>query len=371
MTKLNLQHRTSKLSLRLFTLGFILAGSSPSYADVISGPNQIIPSTTMSAPMNNFPISEIADGVSDAANTQNGYVGGDGRIGQITLDLDKKYDLSAFYLWNDINIRGESVSRFNLEFFGGQTLLGTYSPPAAIPANQPNMQTFTFPEVKNVDRVKFNVTALQPGSSPFRIEIREVALEGTVSKPTIITCCPPSSESETIIAQFNEISTGPALTSPTRLVFSPTPIFKQRMQWEINSINAVNPQVTKIVVAFYLRKKGDPAVLGTAYASWSANPANVNGTPSAMTAPAIFFATLLQNNTDYEVQVATGLEDAKGSIQGYDYGPDCRNSGGFKYGDTASPNARPVQSTRGFSTSDGKIIKPAKQTRGPVKVLDR
>lgn len=81
-------------------------------------------------------------------------------------------------LWNDINVLGEGVENFRLDFFNAANVLIGSSPPYVGPYGQLAPQTYTFPSVVNgVKRVDLVVQTLHP--SPccgLGLEIREVGI---------------------------------------------------------------------------------------------------------------------------------------------------------------------------------------------------
>ena len=176
-----------------FSLAALLAVllSTAAHADLLLGPSFITPTTNISA--GGFgSIYEIADGIGLETDgpPYNGY-GPDAKSGIITLTLNGPYRIFSFLIANDINVQTEGVKDFQLRFYdAANTLLHTTG---TLTANDETIpaQTFTVggaEGINNVSRVEFevfNVYELNPNPAVWRIEVREVAFNGTaVPEPT-------------------------------------------------------------------------------------------------------------------------------------------------------------------------------------------
>ena len=153
---------------------------------------QIDPSTDMRE-SNRFPLEQINDGITSDVEPYNGFETNN-QSGTISFALDKDYDVSAFILWNDINVRLEGVKTFDLAFFDANNQLisrvekqktGTTKDAVGRDLGLVDAQRFEFPTVKNVKRVDLIVTSVFTTyhRNPIkRIEIREIEFEGTASQ---------------------------------------------------------------------------------------------------------------------------------------------------------------------------------------------
>ena len=121
-------------------------------------------------------INQIADG--DSSNF-NGFAGEDGVIGIINLDLLGNFDLQSFTLWNDLNVNREGVETFRLHFFDASGNLIQSTSTLIAPVSQFAPQTYTFATVQNVSKVDLETLTLLTGGIGSRIEIREVAFDGS------------------------------------------------------------------------------------------------------------------------------------------------------------------------------------------------
>jgi hypothetical protein len=129
-------------------------------------------------------IDQIADGDFSDALPYNGFAGLQDALGIITLDLTGVFDLRSFTLWNDINVRAEGVSSFQLEFFNTSDESITTSPEYSA-VSQVLPQTYTFGSeilgVSKVDLIVLSLIDLPESLGRVGIEIREVAFNGTPS----------------------------------------------------------------------------------------------------------------------------------------------------------------------------------------------
>ncbi len=171
----------------LLTLVATCAFAATASAALIGG-SMISPSTSMPSSGAGFTIDQIADGITADNSPFNGFAAIPGMVGTIHLDLVTTADLASFVLWNDINVLGEGISDFRLDFFDASNVLISSSPAYVGPYGQVAPQTYTFPgPVLGVKRVDLVVQTLNP--SPccgLRLEIREVAFNSapTTSTPT-------------------------------------------------------------------------------------------------------------------------------------------------------------------------------------------
>lgn len=163
---------------------FLLAGISQSHADLITGPSQIVATTDINFNGGFGSIDQIADGID--LNTDgppyNGY-GPNATSGVITLTLQGgTYTLNDFLLANDINVGHEGVDEFQLSFYDVNNQLISTTPVLTAAAGEVPAQTFDLGTVTGVKRVDFNVISVYT-STPTRIEVREVALQGVLETP--------------------------------------------------------------------------------------------------------------------------------------------------------------------------------------------
>jgi len=144
--------------------------------------NDLIPSTTLTADPD-FPLEEINDGVTNDISPYNGFVATESS-GTIRFDLARVYTLESFLLWNDINLTGEGIKDFRLEFFDASDALITpgFSTNYTAPLQQLAAAEYVFGSVVlGVSRVDLVVLNSYQGPIIKRIEIREVAFTGTMS----------------------------------------------------------------------------------------------------------------------------------------------------------------------------------------------
>lgn len=144
------------------------------------GGSQISPSTSLSVD-HPYELAQLADGITTDGYPYNGFASWDSS-GTITLDLDNAYDLDGFILWNDVNVTGEGIAHFRLDFFGvGNSLLGSAGVFLA-PQYQVEPETFGFGPIHGVRRVDLVVIDSNQGPAFNRIEIRELGFT-TVAVP--------------------------------------------------------------------------------------------------------------------------------------------------------------------------------------------
>ena len=176
------------IGLVLLSLVIRLVASDAS-AQNIRAPSKIVDVTsTIANGDRRFRLNQMIDGITADTGNFNGFVGRRGQRGSITLTLDAKYDLNAFHIWNDVNVRAEGVENFTLRFFSdGQPMHAQkFSGRNAIKPGVVDMQTFRLDKtVKNVNRVILQVDKLmkRPNTYAEQVEIREVAFSGDLSGP--------------------------------------------------------------------------------------------------------------------------------------------------------------------------------------------
>jgi len=169
---------------------------------------QLTPSTNLQQ-NSRFNLSQINDGINSDAPPYNGF---QARVptGAVSFELDKAYDVSAFLLWNDINVRLEGIQTFRLDFFdkSGREI---YKLPETETKfvqradgkryGYKDVQRFEFSVVKKVSRIDLIVTSVFSDSGVTHrpwIEIREIEFEGTPSRKapvepdftTLLSCTP-------------------------------------------------------------------------------------------------------------------------------------------------------------------------------------
>ncbi len=148
------------------------------------GGSQIIPSTSLPT-LSPFTIGKIADGITSDASPFNGFAS-TASSGTIRLNLVSDFDLRSFIIWNDINVQGQGVKDFRLDFFNSANsqISPGFSTSFIAPFSQLAPGEYVFdrviPGVRRVDLVVLNSYP-----SLNRIEIREVAFTtGSISSPT-------------------------------------------------------------------------------------------------------------------------------------------------------------------------------------------
>ena len=142
--------------------------------------SNITPTASVASNSAQFPISDIADGVTNEVNPGglNGFVSAS--FGIITLTFDQDYELSSFLLWNDVNLVGnssEGIDLFSLSFFdsSGNAITTPAATTYTAPLEQLQAEEYIFSgSIPNVSRVDLEVLSSQWNGST-RIEIREVA----------------------------------------------------------------------------------------------------------------------------------------------------------------------------------------------------
>jgi hypothetical protein len=143
------------------------------------GGNYINPSTNLPGLDNRFTIDQIADGIVSDASPYNGFASSYSS-GTITLDLVGEFNLTSFFLWNDINVLKEGIKDFRLDFFNNSdVLIGPgFSSVYTAPLGQVAGQEYIFDKVvQGVSRIDLVVLNSQPYTFN-RIEIREVGFGG-------------------------------------------------------------------------------------------------------------------------------------------------------------------------------------------------
>lgn len=166
--------------LRVLLTGLVLGIlMAPWLAGVASssqiGGALITPSTLLANSGLGFTIDEIADGITSDAFPYNGFAAAVGNTGTIQLDLANAYNLTAFSLWNDINVFQEGISQFRLDFYDASNAFISSSAIFVGPFGQQAPQTYSFAPVIGVKRVDLVVLTLNnSGCCGQRLEIREV-----------------------------------------------------------------------------------------------------------------------------------------------------------------------------------------------------
>jgi hypothetical protein len=146
-------------------------------------PTDVTPSTSLSS-VGSFTLNQISDGDS-ASFPFNGFVS-NARSGTISFALaNGPWDMNSFTLWNDINIQREGIATFRLDFFDadGNLISSSGVLSAATPVSPVGGEIFNFPSpVLGVDSVDLVVLSVKELSAFRRIEIREVAFDGTQAR---------------------------------------------------------------------------------------------------------------------------------------------------------------------------------------------
>ncbi len=120
----------------------------------------IVPSTTLPA-LSEFPLEQINDGITRSGRPYNGFTSTEDR-GTITLDLVGRFDLDSFLIWNDVNLTGEGIKDFRLDFFDSSNTLispgfsATYTAPHRQAAAGEYVFDNVLPDVSRVDLVVLN-----------------------------------------------------------------------------------------------------------------------------------------------------------------------------------------------------------------------
>jgi hypothetical protein len=164
-------------------MAFVTAAATGSVAisQTIKGPVQIVDATTpIPGGSTTYILKKIWDGVDSDSSPFNGFQGRNNALGKITFIFNGHYDVTAFYIWNDINVRAEGVKEYNLIFYRGNTVVGRRN---NFYANygQLQKQMATFPMMHDVTSVEMEILSTHKVSSTSinRVEIREVAFDGT------------------------------------------------------------------------------------------------------------------------------------------------------------------------------------------------
>lgn len=167
-----------KFVLNLLVLTFIIFSSSSKAAFI---PNsEITASTTLPTYVDtifgSFPIEEILDGITSDAAPYNGFAAAGVTTGVINFNLNSDYDITAFSLWNDINVLNEGVRSFDMMFYDSSgVLLGSLLGQSAISTTSAQEYMLTA-ILSGVRSISMNVTF-----SNLQIEIREIAFSGQLS----------------------------------------------------------------------------------------------------------------------------------------------------------------------------------------------
>lgn len=170
-------------SIAALAMGGLLT-TSPVMAQSIIGSPKITASanTTLGNGTGRFPLSQMTDGVTSDASPYNGYQARERQTGVISLTLDQAYDLTQFYLWNDINVRAEGVKKYRLRFYdANNNPIGTDITGLTTNNGQvaPHVTNFSRAGVKKVDLF---IDSVNTANGLRRVEIREVAFEGAPAK---------------------------------------------------------------------------------------------------------------------------------------------------------------------------------------------
>jgi hypothetical protein len=185
------EFRTVKKTTLAIALVLASALASPSLAQNIMGPTQIISVTsTIPGGSSTYTLPQIADGVTSDASPFNGFQGQNGATGTISFTLDKAYDLDAAHLWNDINVRAEGVNGYSFRFFDASNALISTSASFATTPGQVAAHVTGLGLVPGVKRVELVINSVLAQANTFaqRVEIREVAFNG---KPTELAVSMP------------------------------------------------------------------------------------------------------------------------------------------------------------------------------------
>ncbi len=157
-----------------------------------------------------FPLSQINDGISSDAPPYNGFQSYS-KSGTISFEFDKLYDVQAFRLWNDINVRLEGIQTFDLAFYDANnrliSKLGENETRFEMRADgrkwgYVDVQQFDFPLVKSVARIDLMITSVFDDENSYKpfIEIREVEFVGTATQLN----SPPSAIADILTLQLGE-----------------------------------------------------------------------------------------------------------------------------------------------------------------------
>jgi len=169
--------KTKVMILTCLLVGLVIIGFGGFAQAAYIGGSQILPSTDLVAE-SYFTINTIADGIS-TDYPYNGFASlVDVDHGVIKLALDKNYDLTSFTLWNDINVAQEGIKDFKLNFYSSTNSLISTSEFTA-PIGQLAPTTYNLGLIRGVSYVNLDVINCNADNYFNRIEIREVAFNGT------------------------------------------------------------------------------------------------------------------------------------------------------------------------------------------------
>lgn len=169
-----MSHKFLSLKITLTAAFLMMAGVSRAGMisfDEITPSSDLIPATFRG---HVFSIDQIADGITSDVFPYNGFAS-DSNSGIITLDFDQPYTLTAFEIWNDVNVNREGIKDFRLEFFDQNLDLVGLTEILTAPVGQFDSEVFEFDAVSAVSRVNLNVLSSNDVGSINRIEIREVS----------------------------------------------------------------------------------------------------------------------------------------------------------------------------------------------------
>jgi hypothetical protein len=277
-----------------------LALPSLAVAQNIKGPAQITASTNM-PDSSTFVIAQIADGDSSDVNPFQGFASS-APTGVINLAFDRPYNLTAFHLSNDINVRSEGITRFTLKFLNSANNqignLQTFNPALSTLAQQ----NFPLGNVANVAKVEMAIDDSNDG-----VEIREVSFTGTTT-PTPIpcpgadctntdfsTCCPPSAT-----FNMNSLFSTPAATLGSPYYYDFAGIqdtqasfaaLNAQMVAYLNYVRALDPSYKGFAMTFRLLDggTGPTAVAGAQIGTDSSVYWNAGATTGALWPNSTFF----------------------------------------------------------------------------------
>jgi hypothetical protein len=171
-------------ALAMIYICLLEAAEAPTFAQTIQGPVQIIDAkSTIRGGSTVYTLPQIRDGISSDNAPFNGFQGRQTSLGKITFILNGHYDLTAFYLWNDVNVRAEGVRDFNLVFLRSNGLTNTVVARKNGNLANPGItsaQVFSFPKINDVSSIEMVITSVHNGRRTYRprVEIREVAFDG-------------------------------------------------------------------------------------------------------------------------------------------------------------------------------------------------
>jgi hypothetical protein len=177
------------------------AWSSTAMAQNIIGPTKIISVTsTIPSGSTTYTLPKIHDGITSDITPFNGFEGENypyatiptpiavpSATSTLTFTLDQPYSLTKFHLWNDINVRAESVATFKLVFFDAGGVAAT-SPIYNTASGTVPVQDFALPAgLTNITKVEMQIVTVFNSAATFarRVEIREVAFSGAATPPPI------------------------------------------------------------------------------------------------------------------------------------------------------------------------------------------